>query len=148
MRKKNLHLDSPTQSIGFQLWKAANEWQSLLKSKLAPLDLSPSELILLASLYKLIVARGEATQEHIAKDAKVGKMTVSKILRALEKKRIINRKEHEVDTRAKSITITNAGIHTLKQALQLVARHDDKFFACVSGKVNVLTDLLNALNDD
>lgn len=147
MDKKFFSFDSPEQSVGFQLWKTANAWQNKLKKQLASLNLSPLELVLLTSLYWLIVNKGEATQEHIAQHANVGKMTVSKTLRALEKKHLIQRREHEVDTRAKSISINNNGMHTLRKAISLVEKCDELFFSSIREKLSPFAMLLNQLND-
>lgn len=147
-QKKFFSFNSPDESLGFMLWKTSNAWQNQLKAQLSKLNLSHMELILLTSLYWLSVTKGEATQEQIAKHAHVGKMTVSKTLRALEKKFLIHRKEHEVDTRAKSVTINHKGMSLLQSAIQLIERCDATFFSGIKNKLTPFHELLRSLNHE
>ena len=56
-------------------------------------------------------------------------MMVSKVLRTLEEKGFITRHEHETDTRAKIIRLTNAGENVLQKAIIEVENADLDFFS-------------------
>jgi DNA-binding MarR family transcriptional regulator len=56
-------------------------------------------------------------------------MTTSQVLRALQKKEFISRKEHTTDTRAKTIEITAAGKKIIKKAVIAVENFDREFFS-------------------
>jgi DNA-binding MarR family transcriptional regulator len=56
-------------------------------------------------------------------------MMVSKVLRTLEEKGFITRHEHETDTRAKTIRLTNTGETILQKGLIEVENADLDFFS-------------------
>lgn len=53
---------------------------------------------------------------------------VSKVLRTLQAKKLIERREHGTDTRAKIVTLTANGKKTLQAALTKVEKMDIDFF--------------------
>lgn len=69
----------------------------------------------------------------------------SKVLRTLGQKQLIRRTEHQTDTRAKAIELTEGGKQLLQQVIAVVERVDNEFFADVSQQTMKLNAALNLL---
>lgn len=63
----------------------------------------------------------------------------SKVLRTLEAKALITRREHPVDTRAKCITLSKKGLETLGKAIKIVENADLDFFAPLGKNADLFT---------
>ena len=63
-------------------------------------------------------------------------MMVSKVLRTLESKGLILRQEHATDTRAKVVTLTQAGEQLIQKAVQVVEAADGIFFSKLGNQLN------------
>ncbi len=116
-------------SSGFLLWQVTNLWQREIKKALLPFDLTHSQFVILASTHWLILQNAEVTQIVLSNNTKIDPMTTSQVLRALQKKEFIIRKEHLTDTRAKTIEITETGRETIKKAVIAVEHFDREFFS-------------------
>ncbi|BAP30923.1 transcriptional regulator, MarR family [Chryseobacterium sp. StRB126] len=116
-------------SSGFLLWQVTNLWQREIKKALLPFDLTHSQFVILASTHWLSLQKTEVTQIILSHHTKIDPMTTSQVLRALQKKDFICRKEHMTDTRAKTIEITEAGKKTIKKAVIAVENFDREFFS-------------------
>ena len=77
-------------------------------------------------------------------------MTTSTVLRTLQTKGLIKRQEHETDTRAKTVGLTEIGIKNTKQAIKTVEEFDKQFFGSLGNETqnfnNKLTTLLDKKN--
>lgn len=124
---------SPIDSPGYLLGQLTMLWQRKQKKVLDPLDLTQTQFVLLAALAWLSKSNNKVTQVDIANQSNADRMMVSKVLRTLEQKGFITRQEHETDTRAKVIKLTNAGSKVLQKALTAVENVDINFFS-VLGK--------------
>lgn len=117
--------DSP----GFLLWQVTNLWQREIKKILLPFDLTHSQFVILASTHWLTIQKMEATQIILSLHTKIDPMTTSQVVRTLQKKELISRKEHQTDTRAKTIEITEKGKNIIKKAIIAVEKLDKEFFS-------------------
>ncbi len=61
---------------------------------------------------------------------------VSKVLRTLEGKGFITRREHETDTRAKTIRLTPDGELVLQKAIVEIENADLDFFAALGARLS------------
>lgn len=125
----NFHFKSPKDSPGYLLGQLTMLWQRKLKKVLDPLDLTQTQFVLLAALGWLSKKSDSVTQIDIANQSNADRMMVSKVLRTLQEKGFITRHEHETDTRAKTIRLTNSGETVLQKALIEVENADIDFFA-------------------
>ena len=125
----NFHFKSPKDSPGYLLGQLTMLWQRRLKKVLDPLDLTQTQFVLLAALGWLSKKSNSVTQVDIANQSNADRMMVSKVLRTLEEKGFITRKEHETDTRAKTIRLTNTGENVLQKAIIEVENADLDFFS-------------------
>lgn len=128
-REINFHFKSPKDSPGYLLGQLTMLWQRKLKKVLDPLDLTQTQFVLLAALGWLSKKSDSVTQIDIANQSNADRMMVSKVLRTLEEKGFITRHEHETDTRAKTIRLTNTGETILQKGLIEVENADLDFFS-------------------
>jgi len=125
----NFHFKSPENSPGYLLGQLTMLWQRKQKKVLDPLDLTSTQFVLLAALGWLSKTNNAVTQVDIANQSNSDRMMVSKVLRTLEEKGFITRQEHETDTRAKTIRLTNNGAVVLQKAIVEIENADLDFFA-------------------
>lgn len=128
------HFKSPNDSPGYLLGQLTMLWQRKIKKVLDPLDLTQTQFVLLAALGWLSKNNNSVTQVDIANQSNADRMMVSKVLRTLEEKGFITRQEHETDTRAKTIRLTNIGEIVLQKAIIEVENADLDFFAILAEK--------------
>lgn len=68
------------------------------------------------------------TQVSIVMQKKLDKMTVSKSLKRLVSLGLVDRIEHQSDTRAKNVTLTDKGKEMVRTLVPIVEGVDAKFF--------------------
>lgn len=125
----DFHFKSPEDSPGYLLGQLTTLWQRKQKRVLDPLDLTQTQLVLLAALAWLSKESDAVTQIDIANQGNADRMMVSKVLRTLAEKKFVTRKEHKTDTRAKTIKLTTLGAEILQKALIAVEKADLEFFS-------------------
>lgn len=131
---------SPNESPGYLLGQLTLLWQRKLKKVLDPLDLTQTQFVLLAALGWLSRENDNVTQVDIANQGNADRMMVSKVLRTLESKRFISRQEHQTDTRAKVIKLTDSGAAVLQKALTAVENADIEFFSVIGSNLSLLNE--------
>lgn len=127
---------SPNESPGYLLAHLNLLWQRKQKKTLAPLNLTHTQFVLLASLGWLLRENELVTQVDIANQGNADRMMVSKVLRTLENKKFIKRQEHPTDTRAKIINLTEEGAKILQKALIEVENSDIEFFSVMGNNLD------------
>ncbi|MCD0466932.1 MarR family winged helix-turn-helix transcriptional regulator [Flavobacterium sp. ENC] len=125
----NFHFKSPKDSPGYLLGQLTMLWQRKQKKVLDPLDLTQTQFVLLAALGWLSKNSNAVTQIDIANQSNSDRMMVSKVLRTLEEKGFVTRQEHETDTRAKTIRLTDTGEAVLQKAIIEIENADLDFFS-------------------
>ena len=119
----------PENSLGFLLWQVSQSWRRHFVAGLKPLDLTDLEFCVLSGVNHLAQRTGEPpTQVAVASYFAVNVMTVSQLVRRLEKRGLIRRRRHATDTRARILSLTADGEHTLNEALKLADELHRSFF--------------------
>ncbi|MFF3573533.1 MarR family winged helix-turn-helix transcriptional regulator [Nocardia jiangxiensis] len=118
--------DSP----GLLLWQVTNRWQAAQRTALAPFDLTHVQFVLLAAVTWLTdTAAGDpVTQRDLAEHAVTDPMMTSQVLRTLEHKKLVERRDHPSDRRAKALRPTEAGTALVNRAITAVEACDRDFF--------------------
>lgn len=132
-------------SNGFLLWQVTNLWQREIRKALEKLDLTHSQFVLMASIHWLTLHEQEVTQIVLSSNTKIDPMTTSTVLRTLQKKGLIARQEHATDTRAKTVTLTDAGRALIIPAVKIVEQFDHSFFGLLGENSQTLNALLQQL---
>ncbi len=141
--------ERPEDSPGFLLWQTTTLWQRQIKKALEKYQIAHAQFVIMATLLWFQAHQYEPTQILIVNWTKLDKMTVSKSLKKLVSLRLVNRIEHETDTRAKSVSLTNQGKALVGKLIPIVEKIDSEFF----GKASVteqksLISILRKLNSE
>lgn len=124
--------EKPEDSPGFLLWQTTMEWQRRIKRALEPFDISHAQFVVMALMLWFEEHEYDSTQGLIVKWSKLDKMTVSKSMKKLTAKQLVDRSEHKVDSRTKSVCLTREGKHLIHELVPLVEAIDKEFFGRVS----------------
>ncbi len=122
-------VDKAEDSSGFLLWQVTNLWQRGIKKALDKHGLTHSQFVLLASIHWLTLSKQNVTQVLLSSHTKIDPMSTSTVLRSLQEKGLLKRQEHETDTRAKTVSLTDKGVKLVNQAVKTVEQYDDEFFS-------------------
>jgi MarR family transcriptional regulator, organic hydroperoxide resistance regulator len=136
----------PEDSPGFLLWQTTTTWQRLVKNAIEPYNISHAQFVIMATLLWFEAHKYDTTQVLIAQWSKLDKMTVSKSLKVLAHYGFVNRTEHKTDTRAKIVSLTDAGKKLVHTLVPVVEKVDEEFFGKVScGDQEKLIKIFRAL---
>ncbi len=138
-------VDKPEESSGFLLWQVTNLWQREIKKALEQFGITHSQFVLMASIHWLTLQKQEVTQVVLSNHTKIDPMTTSTVLRTLQQKGFVQRQEHQTDTRAKVVVLTENGIEVIKKAVIVVESFDTQFFSVLGEKNNELNSHLLTL---
>ncbi|GHU71729.1 MarR family transcriptional regulator [Bacteroidia bacterium] len=138
-------VENAEDSSGFLLWQVTSLWQRKIRDSLKQYDLTHSQYVLLTCLHWLKLHGQEVTQIVLSSNSKIDPMTTSTVLRTLQQKGLIRRKEHSTDTRAKKIDITEKGKEIIKKAVVTVETADKDFFELLGDKTHDFNEILLAL---
>ena len=147
MRSKDntFSVDTPEDSSGFLLWQVTNLWQREIKKALEPYGLTHSQFVLMASIHWLTLHKQEVTQILLSSHTKIDPMTTSTVLRTLQAKGLLQRQEHQTDTRAKTVGLTEQGKKIIKVAVKTVESFDKSFFSILGNKTKTFNEQLVSL---
>lgn len=145
--------DKPEDSPGFLLWQTTVIWQRKIKKVLEAYDLSHAQFVLMAILlwFSENPVDELPNQVFLVKQSKLDKMTVSQALKKLSSEALIERQEHQADTRAKSVVLTKKGKKLITKLVPLIENIDAEFFNKIQKKeqralINTLNDLIQKEN--
>jgi MarR family transcriptional regulator, organic hydroperoxide resistance regulator len=135
-------VEKAEDSSGFLLWQVTNLWQREIKKALEAYGLTHSQFVLLASIHWLTLQKQEVTQILLSSHTKIDPMTTSTVLRTLQQKGFVQRKEHATDTRAKTVALTEEGKKLVRKAVVAVEKFDKLFFSLLGNKEKELNRYL------
>lgn len=130
----DFHFETPDENLGYLLWQTTMQWQKQMNRALDEVGLTHTQFVILIALAWLSRSSKNVTQKEIAEHSKTDRMMVSKILRNLQKKELIERKEHETDTRAKCVFLTEKGVEILQKAIRIKTQANELFFENLTDK--------------
>ncbi|GHN01486.1 MarR family transcriptional regulator [Cytophagales bacterium WSM2-2] len=122
-------VEKAEDSSGFLLWQVTNLWQREIRKALEKHGLTHSQFVLMASIHWLTLSKQDVTQILLSSHTKIDPMTTSTVLRTLQTKGFLKRQEHQTDTRAKTVSLTDKGIKTIILAVKTVEQFDNEFFS-------------------
>lgn len=137
--------DSSDHSIGFSFIRVYNIWHRQIKTALAKIGLTHPQFVVIASLGYLAQFDQEITQVNIAGTSDIDVMTVSTIIKNLEKKQLVKRTASIKDTRAKSVQLTTEGAEIMIKAMEIVEEIDQQFFGQLGNEQADFNQLLHRL---
>lgn len=129
MIENTFSVERAEDSSGFLLWQVTSLWQQKIKKVLNDkYQLNHSQFVIMTSIHWLTLHNDEVTQVTLAQHTKMETMNVSQILKSLQSKNYIIRREHPTDTRAKIVFLSSTGEQLIKQAIVDVDIVDKNFF--------------------
>jgi len=131
-KKIEFPFENPEENMGYLLWQTSMQWQRQMNRALQEVGLTHTQFVIMMALAWLLRSSKQVTQKEIADHSKTDRMMVSKILRTLQKNGLIDRKEHETDTRAKCVLLTDKGVEILQEAMIVKTHANEQFFDHVS----------------
>jgi DNA-binding MarR family transcriptional regulator len=133
---------SPQDTTGFRLWHVHHQWLRFLDSRLAELNLTHLQFVLLV-VCDYLAGQGEVpSQIRLASATAFDKMMVSKALRLLERKNYIKRRQHPDDPRAKRIDLTAQGRRVMQRGKASASQALHDFFGVLGKEERILSRLL------
>lgn len=121
-------LEDSNDDIGYLIWKVSKYWQRGKLRLLGEFGLTGSQLELLGAIYHMSRENTEATQIILSQETGIDPMTTSTILRNLQKKGLISRRESATDTRARIVEVTKSGSELFERAIAKVREGKGKAY--------------------
>jgi len=132
-------------STGLLFIKVYNKWHTQIKSELRKLQITHPQFVVMTTLAYLGQTDQYVTQAKISKMAEIDVMTVSKIVKNLEKNGFIRRFQNPNDARANAVELLPKGETAVKKAFPVVVGIDDGFFGALNENESTLRNLLSGL---
>ncbi|WP_052250283.1 MarR family transcriptional regulator [Enterobacter sp. Bisph1] len=136
--------EGPDDSPGYLLWRVSNNWQREQRNALQHLGLTHTQFVVLA-VASWFAGKEALTQIRLSQLTGSDTMTISQVVRVLEKEGYLARIPHPKDTRSKVIKVTKAGQALAKIAVQVVEATDNKFFMPLGDNGQALMTLFQKL---
>lgn len=137
--------DGPEDSPGFLLWRVSTSWRRQVEAALATVGLTHPQFVILASVGWLTRDGNQVTQIELARHCQTDITMTSQVLRTLERKGYIERKQREGDERSKLPYITKVGAKLIEKALPLVESVDREFFGPLKNDTKKCVEILQKL---
>jgi DNA-binding MarR family transcriptional regulator len=107
-------------NAGYLVWRLSTKWRAAVDRALAPMGLTHAQSSLLASLFALSRGGTQPSQRELADFTGLDAMYVSKLARALQRGGFIVRTTHSADPRAVQLSLTEAGVKVIGEAVDVV----------------------------
>ncbi len=114
---------------GFLLWHATLRFQRAAAAALAPLDLTQTQFRMLASVAWLEQHLDQPpSQRELADHTGSDAMMTSQVVRTLERRGLLDRRQDRADSRVKRLHCTTDGRRIAKRAIAAIEQVDRDFF--------------------
>lgn len=130
-------------STGWLIWQVALRCRTATDRALAPVGLSNAQYGVLASLARLSRDGASPSQRQLAEFAGLEPMSVSTLVRALERDGLIERTEDPGDSRAMRLHLTNQGLKVLTRARRIVTDLNEHLLVPLGGPDSRRTNQLH-----
>ena len=143
--EKITRFQGPEQSPGFLLWKVSTQWRRQIEAACATIGLTHPQLVVLASLGWLTRNGTDVSQVELARYCSTDITMTSQILRLLERKGYVKRRQYKDDARSKFAQVTERGVVLVEQAIPLVHAVDRQFFDVLGTDIEQCVKILQKL---
>ncbi len=144
-RKKPTYFEGSYEDFGILLWQVTTKWRRQIESVLKPLDLTHTQVLLLKAISELTFDGTDVTQAELAREADLDITMTSQILRTLEQKGFIERRQRIGDVRSKFPHLTKLGSQLTEQAIGVIEEINSTFFECLRSDTKKCLDILQKL---
>ena len=136
---------SKEKSIGLLFWQSSMLWKRDINKVLVNFDITHTQYVILAVIFHLDKSGEKTTQKNISNISMIDTMTISKTVRLMQTKKLIERTEDPQDSRAKIMKITITGMEILEKAIPAVESIDKNFFMLSNKELGNFMDLMTKL---
>lgn len=137
--------DNPDSSTGLLFIRVYNKWHTIITQELRKLGITHPQFVVLTSLNFLSKSDDNVSQVSIAKMADMDVMSVSQIIKGLEKKEFIKRVPNPNDSRANAVILLSKGQEMVKLSLPIVEKVDNEFFGILHENESSFRQYLNQM---
>lgn len=147
---KLCNTSDPQDDIGYLIWNILKFWQRGKHRILDEFGMTASQLEVMGAVYNSTRHHEEVTQVILSQETNIDPMTISTILRNLQKKELIRRTESQTDTRARVVELTDSGNELFEKAIVKVKEKQMYLFRNIDKEAlkTQLQILLNELNNN
>ncbi|CAM5392657.1 DNA-binding MarR family transcriptional regulator [Aquamicrobium terrae] len=146
--KQELPWDNPRFRNWVAVARACHVLERTLTARLGPLDLKPAQLDVLMNLYR----HPGLSQHDLARRLLVGRSNITMLLPHLESRGLLRREGDEKDRRVLRLTLTDAGVALLMEALKVhmelielaMSQSTPEQCDMIGEQMRKITDALNA----
>ncbi|MFW2491601.1 MarR family winged helix-turn-helix transcriptional regulator [Clostridium chromiireducens] len=138
--------DDAESSTGLLFIRVYNKWHTIIIRELRKLGITHPQFVVLTTLNFLSQSNDNVTQASIAKLADMDVMSVSQIIKGLEKKEFIMRTTNPNDSRANTVILLPKGEEMVKKALPIIERTDDEFFGVLKDNERIFRQYLKEMD--
>lgn len=131
---ENSIYENDVASPGFLFWKTFNAWSRSIRHELERIDLTQVQYSILAAVSYLASTGEPISQQDVSNQLSMDKMMVSDVVKTLEKKKLLLRREHPSDGRSVSLHLTPEARRLLRLATPIVESADERFFGALNAK--------------
>lgn len=128
---------SPTP--GFLVWRLSIAWRTAVDRAVAPYDLTHASYSVLASLYGMTHEGRQPNQRQLADQTGLEVVYISKLVRALEHKDLLIRRQDPADSRAVTLSLSEEGETIAVQAINTVRALMETLTAPLGGTASART---------
>lgn len=136
-----------TEGAGFLLWKAGNAWQRHVREHLKSTGITHVQFLLLDAMLELETAGRKPSQILLSRTAGTDVMMTSKVIRTMEKQKLLARKSDQNDGRAMILQITTLGKSKVQKARAAIKKSEATFFSKLVSKPHKFVANLEALSE-
>lgn len=145
MKKELINL--PDEQIGYLFSQTYLLKQKIFNSALKELNITYIQFVILATAFVLQDEQGWITQQTIASQRRLDKVTVSNTVKTLVQKGLIRRSHHPTDHRAFIIKLTLRGREVAARGKEIAQTTDETFFSNIDSD-NLRTILKKLLSEN
>ncbi|WP_234117741.1 MarR family winged helix-turn-helix transcriptional regulator [Clostridium hydrogenum] len=139
--------DDAESSTGLLFIRVYNKWHSIINQELRKLGITHPQFVVLTTLNFLSQSNENITQVSIAKMADMDVMSVSQIIKGLEKKEFIKRAVNPEDSRANSVILLSKGQEIVRLSLPIIEKIDEDFFGVLKENEATLRKYLKIITN-
>jgi MarR family transcriptional regulator, organic hydroperoxide resistance regulator len=120
-------------NVGFLIWLVSTRWRAATDRALAPLGLTHAQYSVLAPLYGMSAGGARPSQRELADFTGLDPVYISKLVRALEREGFVTRAVKAGDPRAVELALTERGMTTVREGIQVVTAMRDRLTRPLGG---------------
>lgn len=139
--------EGPEESPGFLLWQVSTAWRRQVEAALVSVGLTHAQFVILASVGWMTRNDQMVTQIELARQCGTDVNMTSQVLRTLERKGYIERKQCKGNERSKFPVTTKNGRDLIIKAIPLVEEVDKKFFLMLENEDKLFVRILQRLSE-